>query len=164
MANTVTAISCFLMASVLVMVTNIPALTRKPWRLHFLVVAMLSVSVCAVFLGRGTGLVETMGRDPTLTGRTQIWHLVLSMTTNPLLGTGFESFWLGPRLQKIWSIYWWRPNEAHNGYLEVFLNLGWVGAALLAVVLITGYRRVFEAYRRKLPLGNLRLAYFLVGV
>src|SRR2546428_3149771 len=46
---------------------------------------------------------ETMGRGPTLTGRTQIWHLVLSMTTNPLLGTGFESFWLGPRLQKIWS-------------------------------------------------------------
>ena len=74
MANTVTAISCFLMASVLVMVTNIPALTRKPWRLHFLVVAMLSVSVCALFLGLGTGLVETMGRDPTLTGRTQIWR------------------------------------------------------------------------------------------
>jgi len=164
MANTVTAISCFLMASVLVMVTNIPALTRKPWRLHFLVTVMLSVSVCALFLGLGTGLVETMGRDPTLTGRTQIWHLVLSMTTNPLLGTGFESFWLGPRLQKIWSIYWWRPNEAHNAYIEVFLNLGWIGIALLAVLVTTGYQKVFNALRRDPDEGGLRLAYFVTAL
>ena len=127
-------------------------------------VVMLSVSVCALFLGLGTGLVETMGRDPTLTGRTQIWHLVLSMTTNPLLGTGFESFWLGPRLQKIWSIYWWRPNEAHNAYIEVFLNLGWIGIALLAVLVTTGYQKVFNALRRDPDEGGLRLAYFVTAL
>lgn len=66
---------------------------------------------------------ETMGKDTSLTGRTKIWDLALSLSGNPLFGTEFESFWLGPRLDKIWSVYW-RITEAHNGYLEVYLNLG----------------------------------------
>ncbi len=47
------------------------------------------------------------------------------MKTNPLLGTGYESFWLGPRLQWFWQhAGLGHINEAHNGYLEVYLNLG----------------------------------------
>ena len=74
-----------------------------------------------------------MGRDSTLTGRTEIWTHVLWVAGNPLLGTGFESFWLGDRLANVWSIM---PGiqEAHNGYLEVYLNLGWIGVTLLAVI------------------------------
>jgi len=37
-----------------------------------------------------------------------------------LVGTGYESFWLGPRLQRIWLAGWRGLNAAHNGYLEVF--------------------------------------------
>jgi O-antigen ligase len=81
-----------------------------------------------------------------------------------LVGTGYESFWLGPRLEKLWTIYWWHPNEAHNGYIEIYINLGWIGLALLAIVLAAGYRTVLAAYRRDLPLANLRLAYFLTGM
>ena len=86
------------------------------------------------------------------------------MNTNPAIGTGFESFWLGKRLEKIWSFYWWHPNEAHDGYLEVYLNLGWIGVALLAIVLVTGYRNVIAALRQDPGTGKIRLAYFVAAV
>ena len=49
-------------------------------------------------------LASQVGRDPTLTDRTLIWRTVLSLHTNPLVGTGYESFWLGPRLERVWQV------------------------------------------------------------
>ncbi len=162
-ANSVTSLSCFLLAGGLMAVTSMPALARRPAVVHLLVAAVLSVSFSALFLNIGTGLVKDLGRDPTLTGRTVLWSQLLSMNLNPLFGTGFESFWLGPRLEEFWSMHWWRPNEAHNGYLEVFLNLGWTGVALLAVVMVVGYRNVVGAFRWDPDAGRLRLSYFVVA-
>jgi O-antigen ligase len=78
-------------------------------------------------------------------------------------GWGFESFWLGERLDKIWKLYK-GLNEAHNGYLEIFLNLGWIGLTLLGVVIVTGYRNVALALRRDPDAGSLKLAYYVVGL
>jgi O-antigen ligase len=125
-----------------------------------MVVGAIAVSASALFFNAGD-LLKTMGRDPTLTGRTEIWHLVIGMDRNPILGTGFESFWLGKRLEYIWNIYWWHPNEAHDGYLEVYLNLGWVGIAFLGMLIVSCYLRVVAACRRA-PEGSLLLAYFVV--
>jgi exopolysaccharide production protein ExoQ len=163
MANSMTSLSCFMMASLIIVITSLRA-ARAPWLVHGLVAVLLAVSFSALFLHIGSSLVETMGRDATLTGRTGVWDVVLSMTGNPLFGTGFESFWLGKRLDKIWNIYWWHPNEAHNGYLEVFLDLGWIGIGLLAVVMVTGYRNIISAFRRDPDAGGLRLAYFVTGI
>jgi O-antigen ligase len=55
-------------------------------------------------------------------------------------------------------------NQAHNGYLEVYLNLGWVGVVLLSIILISGYRRITAAVRSGAPVASLRLAYFIVAV
>jgi O-antigen ligase len=162
-ANSMTSLSCFMMASAVIVITSW-RMARQRWVVHALVAFLISVSFSALFLHVGSSLVETMGRDATLTGRTGVWDVVLGLTGNPLFGTGFESFWLGQRLEKIWSIYWWHPNEAHNGYLEVYLNLGWIGIALLAVVLVTSYRNIVKAYRRDPNAGGLRLAYFVTGV
>ncbi len=162
--QTMTALACFLMASVLLIATCFSAFSRRTWVIHALVVSMLAVSASALFLGVGSGLLTTMGKDATLTGRTAVWDLVLSLTKNPMIGTGFESFWLGPRLDKIWSVYWWHPNEAHNGYIEVYLNLGWIGLSLLAVLIVTGYRTAIGALRRDPDSAGIRLAFFLVAV
>ncbi len=163
-AQTMTALACFLMAGTILAVTCFPRLYRKRLLVHGLVAAMLLVSLSALFLGVGSGLLTTMGKDATLTGRTAVWDLVLSLTANPLIGTGFESFWLGPRLDKIWSVYWWQPNEAHNGYIEVFLNLGWIGVGLLGVLMVKGYRTVISGLRRDPDSTGIRLAFFLVAV
>ena len=135
---------------------------RNMWLVHFLVIAMLSVATASLFFGIGSGLVQGMGRDATLTGRTGIWRDVISLTVNPVVGTGFESFWLGDRLEKIWNLYWWHPNEAHNGYIEVYLNLGWVGIIFVTGVIISGYRNVIRCLRGDTEGGQIRLAFFVV--
>jgi exopolysaccharide production protein ExoQ len=164
MANSMTSLSCFLMASTLLVATSPQRLARKPWLVHLLMVMMLSLSVFALFFNVGSGLLENLGRDRTLTGRTELWEQVVELTPNPILGTGFESFWLGQRLEKLWRIYWWHPNESHNGYLEVYLNLGWIGLGLLVMMLVTGYRSVIRLLSWDPEVGGLSLAYFFVGV
>jgi len=85
---------------------------------------------------------QFVGRDPTLTDRTVIWKIVLAIQTNPLIGVGYESFWLGPRLQRVWQFF---PgiNEAHSGYIQMYLQLGLVGLLLLIWFLISTYRKIW---------------------
>jgi exopolysaccharide production protein ExoQ len=164
MANSMTSLSCFLMAAIVMMAASSRAVFRRPAIVPILITTMLSVSVAVLFFSFDPGILQTMGKDPTLTDRTEIWSTILTFAGNPVVGTGFESFWLGPRLQKIWSSFSWQPFEAHNGYLEIYLNLGWAGIALLALVLATGYRTVMAAWRRKQPVSSLMLAYFAIAL
>ena len=94
----------------------------------------------------------------------EVWGNLLILVRHPLVGTGFESFWLGPRLERLWSIYWWHPNEAHNGYLEIYLNLGWIGLTLLGLVIVTGYQKVLRTWRRNPSMGSIWLSFFFVGL
>jgi O-antigen ligase len=136
--------------------------SRKPWVLHLLVIAVLGTAVTALFFDPGGGMVGALGKDPTLTGRTEIWGLVLSLHTNRLIGTGFESFWLGPRLDRMRSALPNFPvNEAHNGFLEVYLNLGWVGIIFLGLLLLTGYSRIISSIRRNPEKASLFLGFIL---
>jgi O-antigen ligase len=57
-----------------------------------------------------------------------------------------------------------KVQEAHNGYIEMLLNLGWIGVALLGVLIATGYRNVIRSYRRNPGIGSLRIALFLAAV
>jgi O-antigen ligase len=85
-------------------------------------------------------IVATLGRDTTLTGRTDLWPLVLALATNPMIGAGFESFWLGERLSTLQDALFFKPTQAHNGYIEIYINLGWIGLLLLAGTIISSYR------------------------
>jgi exopolysaccharide production protein ExoQ len=84
-----------------------------------------------------------VGRNPNLTDRTLIWKVLLNRHTNPLIGTGYGSFWLDPRLDRLWEQKEAAGlNEAHNGYLGVYLNLGIIGLSLLTAFLISSYRTI----------------------
>lgn len=160
-SNSMTSLVCLLVGMGIIVLTNRFRFTRRPWLVHCLLVLIAGAAVGAVFLN--VGLVEKLGRDPTLTGRTQVWHDVLELAPNPYIGAGFESFWLGKRLEIMWSRHAFHPNEAHNGYLEVFLNLGWCGVALLALLMWSGYRNVLKQLRRDPEIGSLAMAYFFMG-
>ena len=124
----------------------------------------MSVVLYGLLIDPSIGLVEAVGRNATLTGRIDIWNDVLPMTVNSVVGAGYESFWLGPRLEKIWSKAWGeRPNQAHNGYLEVYLDLGWVGIALLGLLMAWGYRGIVRTLHSSSAIGRLKLAFFLVA-
>jgi O-antigen ligase len=155
-----TCLVCLLLGTAMIAATNRFKLARKPWLIHCFFSGVVGVAVAAVFFN--VGLVEKLGRDPTLTGRTEIWREVLELAPNHYIGAGFESFWLGKRLAIIWSHHWWHPNEAHDGYLEVYLNLGYCGVALLALLLWTGYRNALHRLRRDTEIGSIALAYIFM--
>ena len=89
-------------------------------------------------------ITSVMERDETFTGRTQIWDDVLSMGTNPIIGTGYDSFWMGERAEFFWDKYWWHPTQAHNGYLEVYINLGILGLMLFFCVIVSVFRNIYK--------------------
>jgi exopolysaccharide production protein ExoQ len=163
-ADSVTSISCFGMAVGLMMVTGRWRVARIPAVAAFLAAAAVGVSAYVLFSGSGGGVLQTMGRKPDLTGRTEVWQTVLPFVQSPIFGSGYESFWLGDRLIKIGNLTSQGIQEAHNGYLEIYLNLGWAGLTMLALVILTGYRRVVLAVRQDPTAGKLRLAYFVLAL
>jgi exopolysaccharide production protein ExoQ len=77
-------------------------------------------------------LLELIGKDPTLTGRTELWSLVwVAIDMKPVLGWGYSAFWLqsNPMAVAISTVSGWFVPEAHNGLLELLLDIGCVGAA-----------------------------------
>jgi exopolysaccharide production protein ExoQ len=163
-ANSMTPFSCFVLAGFVMIWVGWPAVRRRLALVHLAVFGVLFVAFSALFLNLGSGLLSNIGRDSTLTGRTAIWDMVIAMSPNRLIGAGFESFWMGDRLTQIWRIYWNHPNQAHNGYLEIFLNLGWIGEGLLALVIFSGYRTVISKVRRNGKGASLMLAYFVAAL
>ena len=133
------------------------AFARLPLMIHLMVAGMITLANVCYFWGsvqrRFSPWVAIKRNRPD--GRVGI---VVDGHRQSRLGTGFESFWLGPRLDKIWSVYRWRPTQAHNGYLEIYLNLGWIGIMLLAVVIFTGYGTISSALRNRRPTSQRRWA------
>jgi O-antigen ligase len=103
-------------------------------------------------------VIQALGRDSTLTGRTELWSALLAADINPILGAGYEAFWLGDRLQQLWTWFPWRPNQAHNGYLEMYVNLGLLGVGLLIAILISSYRTASSRLTTAHTFGSLGLA------
>lgn len=88
------------------------------------------------------------------------------MNKDPFFGVGYQSFWLGERPKEIWKSGKVQIgiHQAHNGYIEVFLNLGWTGVIMLTFVMAWGYRNVLGWFRRDAQAGRLGLAYFVGAI
>jgi len=161
MADSATSLACFVLGAVLIVAMEFPFIRRQPGRVHALVAMIVLAAGLAMLFGGQAGVTHALGRQSNLTGRTEIWAAVMPVVPNRLIGAGFESFWLGPRLNKVWNrlSQYMHVNEAHNGYLEVYLNLGWVGVGLIIAILISGYQRAVKAFRQDPVFGSLMLAY-----
>jgi exopolysaccharide production protein ExoQ len=157
-----TARVCLPIGCLLIAITECQSMKGKPGLLTAsLIPVALAVSlILELGFNITRSVTRALGRDPTLTDRTDLWQMLVSFGTNPLLGTGYESFWLGDRLLAIWSTFSISimPNEAHNGYLEVYLQLGMLGLSILGVVLISGYRRIWSAFTHESNFASLSLA------
>ncbi len=93
-----------------------------------------------------------------------MWSLLVSLSGNPWLGTGFENFWQGSRLDRIWSEFTWRPNQAHNGFIELYLNIGWIGVGLACFVLYRGFKAAMQRLDTAPSIAPLLAGFFAVGV
>ena len=87
-------------------------------------------------------ILKALGKDPTLTGRTEIWTALFRMIDErPWTGSGYNAFW-GPdsepaawiRHQTGWSV-----PSAHNGWIDLLIQLGWPGAILVGTIMASSY-------------------------
>ncbi len=90
---------------------------------------------------------EGMGKDVTMTGRTDLWAVAVDMIAQrPWLGYGFGAFWReGGGAVNFWSAVGWKTPHSHNGFLDLGLDLGLLGLVVLvaafASALVAAIRR-----------------------
>jgi exopolysaccharide production protein ExoQ len=167
MANSATSTACFLLGGGLILAANFRAF-RSSARMHALCLTIIVAGAAAFLLGAQDSVVHALGRKSNLSGRTEIWAAVIPAAPNALIGAGFESFWSSRNVLEFQRRLsgWWHPeelNEAHNGYIEVYLELGWVGVSLVGMILINGYRQAIKAFVVNPQVGGLFLAYIIVS-
>jgi O-antigen ligase len=81
---------------------------------------------------------QALGKDPSLTGRTDIWAGLLRQSAKaPVTGYGYAVFWTLDSVPANWirKETGWLVPTAHNGWLDILAQLGWVGVSLCALVL-----------------------------
>jgi exopolysaccharide production protein ExoQ len=163
LANSMTSSICFVLGCI-VLALGRSWLARHTVLLHVTVASLVLAALYGSVIDPAVGFLSAVSKDTTLTGRTDLWQTLLAMTVSPAFGAGFESFWLGPRLLKLWNMFQWHPNEAHNGYIELYLNLGWVGLTVFGLMMLAGYRRIVRGLSSGMERSDLRLAYFVVAL
>jgi exopolysaccharide production protein ExoQ len=113
-------------------------------------ITLLLVLAGAVYLqGEADFVFASMGRDITLTGRTQLWELSsAAVLQRPLLGAGWDAFWSSSTADTIRHIIGWDAPHAHNGFLDISLNIGLIGLIIFLGALADFFRRAMRYGRQ----------------
>lgn len=89
-------------------------------------------------------LLETTGKDATLTGRTELWQRAFDeISLNPLFGQGFQAVWVvgNPVAEAMWAEFGIESKTGfhfHNTFISNAVEIGLIGVALQAAGLIGG--------------------------
>jgi exopolysaccharide production protein ExoQ len=165
LSNSKTSLACLAIAAGILIVSRFSWISGRPRRL---LTATVSGSV---FYLIGDSLFQVqdqvlnlLGRDSTLTNRTEVWGIVSALQTNALVGTGFMSFWAGDRMAAVWTALGPGINQAHNGYLEQYLNLGYIGVAFIIVIAAATLLRIRQELDTQYDTAVLRLCILVVAL
>lgn len=110
-----------------------------------LATAILSIGI--FYRAISSALIEmttlVFDKDPTLTGRTYLWDRGMDLVRErPMLGYGFQAFWHhgNTEAEGLWRYAGIKSRTGfsfHNTFIEILVQLGWVGlVALMSVVAI----------------------------
>lgn len=101
---------------------------------------------------------STLGRDESLTGRTEIWsYLIPYALSHPILGHGFGGFWTDVMREATSS-------HAHNGYLDTILDIGFIGLFILSMFLIVNCRAARNLMTQDFHWGILWFSFLMISV
>lgn len=111
----------------------------------FAVVAVWSAVVLAglgiwIWDTHSVAVLDALGKDPSLTGRTDIWDsLMRKVADRPWTGYGYGAFWgrIGDSAPADWvrKETGWVVPSAHNGWIDLLVQLGWPGAVLVGTLI-----------------------------
>jgi exopolysaccharide production protein ExoQ len=106
-------------------------------RYSIIVMIIISVPTITIAVLAPGIILDFLGKDATLTGRTDLWYFVdICIAQRPLLGWGFAAFWAltNPAANEISMNLGWHVPHAHNGLRELLLEVGGIGTSLFAIV------------------------------
>ncbi len=112
-----------------------------------------------------TPVMAITGKDMTFSNRSAIWDVIKEhIQYSPLLGSGYGAYWIGaipssPSYQFLARLYFY-PNQAHNGYLEMINDLGYIGLMVLLGYLIWYLRQALYLWRFDRNQAALYMAIF----
>jgi exopolysaccharide production protein ExoQ len=169
MAHSATSVICFILGAGVMIVTSLDFIRKRPGRVLAFSLGVVLAGGLGLLFGGGSAVSESLGRGGGLSGRSDIWAASIAAAGNPIIGTGFESFWNlnATRVNHELQLRGFRDlsnlNSAHNGYLQIYLDLGLVGVSLIVLILISGYRNASKAFERNPEVGSLMLAFIGTG-
>ena len=108
-------------------------IVRLPYQLKLSIIFLLaSIGFISTAIGSDLGEIFTgvFGKDVTLSGRTEVWSYVWDMIyQRPWLGYGYGALWVDWNSESnyVWKAVNWEAPNAHNGFLEVWLGIGFIG-------------------------------------
>ena len=120
-------------------------LKGRTWSLALAWGAVCAIGAAAmIYLVAPDMLLGVIGKDATLTGRTDIWvQLGQAIEKKPALGYGYLAFWGLDSEPRYWlerAVDWNAPS-GHNGWLDLAISLGVVGVIIFAIdVALSGWR------------------------
>jgi exopolysaccharide production protein ExoQ len=165
LANSATAIVCTVVGLGLLTASRFEKIRRSFRHLELIVLAGAGMwfVLDPIFNIAETIVVSGLGRDMTLTTRTSAWDLLLNSDVNPLIGAGFQSFWAGERMAKLWQTL---PGiiQAHNGYIELYLEGGIVAVVLLVGLLVTSFRSVKRRMVNGDEFARVQLTFWFIAI
>lgn len=145
------------------------------WRYDLMIPALIAIatvggSLIAWFMANANVVLGAVGKDTNLTGRGDMWPYILEkIWERPWLGYGYSAFWRGLDGESayVWYAVRWQPPHAHNGFLDLWLNVGLLGVSIFAIGFVISFLRALAWVRlsRKSEgfWPGIYLIYFLLG-
>lgn len=160
--DSMTSLVCFAVATGIFLAARLPVVIAEPKKLMKICLFLIFLSIIFEFAFDVKDIVITaLGRRPDLTTRVPMWEDMMSMAGDPIVGYGYESFWLGPRL-KYMREKWGMEHQAHNGYIEMYLNMGIIGVLFIVGWIVTGLRNVYRQLSTNPTAGTLGFCLIVV--
>jgi O-antigen ligase len=162
-SGSATSLFAFLLGALSLVVLRSAFLRRRARHLgSIFVFACFAAVIVALTTNLIEVVVHALGRNVTLTDRTYIWRDLLAMGTHPLVGVGYDSFWLGKRLDTFMERH--HVNAAHNGFLEIYIELGMAGLVLFGCFLVNAFVNAKRSLLEDADYGVLRLTMLITFV
>jgi exopolysaccharide production protein ExoQ len=136
----------------------------KPYeKTIFIILIVLAPFLVTNFNSLLTLFIDLTESSETFWGRVENWSVFVNlMDSSPLIGEGYNSYWLGERSQILREMIRWGPTEAHSGYVETYLELGIIGLILLAACIVSAYKNIKERLKFDIEKGIMLMMYFPV--
>jgi exopolysaccharide production protein ExoQ len=158
-----TSILCFLIGSMMLGASRLSWFRQRASQIGFLTLAgFAGFFLLDWMFGIKGAVLRMLGRDATLTGRTEVWEFLLSLKTDPVFGTGFCSFWSDKRYLS--QLPDWIGYSAHNGYLEAYIDGGYFALFFLGILLLVTGTRIYSHLRKSDNYSLIRFAFFTAMV